>query len=1540
MIDLSHLTEEEQEAIMTVLRRDADLKRAEEERVRKLEKVLPSASRPGVKLKYLTGEWFYEAKSRRHDDKIHGSEIILAAMKQEKAASSDGSPRTDRSKTPGGQRSDVVAPPKPARCFELEKNKAEKENRFSGVSSLRMPRHNPFNRASLADVDAPENKPDLSIHQDQDLQETEPVPSLKSHPAGDSSQTSGGSITSGGSSTGFRPVPKKRTLLLSRSQLRHDDGDDSQWGLDAQLSPTEVVPAPRRQRRHPQQGSGSNPSCPESKGEAQREGALNLPVHEEAPPQVSSSLSLEREGNVARSTPRSTPAFIPNTEVGSLPSPARVFSASRAAPITRTDGSAGRETAKWEKDGDDPTQRGRATSDLFGGREEPSLTRSAAEPDPPVSYDLTFIDKPAQQKQKSNPTDVFQLSTQSASPTGEDEDAIAKVLDWFSRSTDSNDWLDADDEPRRAAGSDEQRSAARRAGGEGQLDGGEGKVGAPESGRRPGKGGKTREDADKDARERMPLQDVSDAAEENQPVTISHLKSFWEKSNSSPRIVFSKPLTSADRGPNADISSVPESYGVKGIQEKYGSGLQLNHQQQEETLTFNSNQRNDNHPRPSERSVIESDGVSGVKPKLPPQSDQTPRRDLPSSSRPVTDPQSWVRLDSEELLLSRSDSYGDCEQDESNEPAAAEAQSHGGPGEDVQQRDGGAKDRRPSLSPKRRAGVAHQERTSVPQVSRQASRQQESTAERIKQLRSFWDQERNKPSIYTGRPKGPGNGKAARGAGQARLNKRFTKSEFDLTSVGNESGSDEDGGNSFAVLPPSRRLDKPSPSLGTSRAQFNTLREFWDEATADPRGLLTSGKQKTSRRTEAPRAQLLPQSAEPEVYPLSPTTEKTKGAVTKSCLSPQSRTKSPRDRGTGSGSKVQDSLPSYVPAEMGQQKRSRRSSKDHKEKSSKAQNGREVPSPKSRKDSFSFSSSRGNSLRRATSMFTLSTDGENTGPDQLRTEAEPVQTLGRKPRQSTGKGPLSRGSSDESGTPAPRARAFVPTDYRHYLGTTDDHGVHEAPGPVLGDDGPDGLDPGGPLSASTPTSSEDRPGRRPNKTSQRPAWPTYSESDTGHESSMSSTSETWSRNSSNRTNDDDLNPVRKALWRAEAWPKNLAKSLEDITAPPRQERRPEQSADLRRSSNVSASSSFSDPEHLKKMSRSVPSFLQEEDGGGPTAGGSMTTLSGSSGAASLSGSVMTVYGGDFVEVQGSVHFSINYVQKLREFHIFVAECRDLAAVDPKRNRSDPYVKSYLVPDKANLGKRKTSVKKKTLNPKFNEILRYRVRMEYLRTQTLVLSVWHHDTFGRNSFLGEVDMDLSKWDSDHTQMNRLALRAKTVPFIAPLNAGRGEMRLAVRFLPQVTHSEGLRKDVSSTGEIHVWVKECKNLPLIRATIDPYVKCFVLPDTSRKSRQKTRVLRRTADPVFNHTMVYDGISEPDLADVCVELTVWDRDRLASSLLGGLRLGAGTGRSYGALVDWMDSGPYEAALWDRMIASPNQWVEDVLPLRMLLSARTAFR
>nr|3BC1_B Chain B, Synaptotagmin-like protein 2 [Homo sapiens]3BC1_F Chain F, Synaptotagmin-like protein 2 [Homo sapiens] len=53
---------EEQEAIMKVLQRDAALKRAEEERVRHL----PEKIKDDQQLKNMSGQWFYEAKAKRH----------------------------------------------------------------------------------------------------------------------------------------------------------------------------------------------------------------------------------------------------------------------------------------------------------------------------------------------------------------------------------------------------------------------------------------------------------------------------------------------------------------------------------------------------------------------------------------------------------------------------------------------------------------------------------------------------------------------------------------------------------------------------------------------------------------------------------------------------------------------------------------------------------------------------------------------------------------------------------------------------------------------------------------------------------------------------------------------------------------------------------------------------------------------------------------------------------------------------------------------------------------------------------------------------------------------------------------------------------------------------------------------------------------------------------------------------------------------------------------------------------------------------------
>ncbi|XP_023987509.1 synaptotagmin-like protein 2 isoform X7 [Physeter macrocephalus] len=342
---------------------------------------------------------------------------------------------------------------------------------------------------------------------------------------------------------------------------------------------------------------------------------------------------------------------------------------------------------------------------------------------------------------------------------------------------------------------------------------------------------------------------------------------------------------------------------------------------------------------------------------------------------------------------------------------------------------------------------------------------------------------------------------------------------------------------------------------------------------------------------------------------------------------------------------------------------------------------------------------------------------------------------------------------------------------------------------------------------------------------------------------------------------------------------------------------------------------FSHPDKLKRMSKSVPAFLQDE----------------------VSGSVMSVYSGDFgnLEVKGNIQFAIDYVDSLKELHVFVAQCKDLAAADIKKQRSDPYVKTYLLPDKGKMGKKKTLVVKKTLNPVYNEILRYKIDRQILKTQKLNLSVWHRDTFKRNSFLGEVELDLETWDWDNKQNKQLKwypLKRKTAP-VAFEAENRGEMKLALQYVPEPMPG----KKLPTTGEVHIWVKECLDLPLLRGShLNSFVKCTILPDTSRKSRQKTRAVGKTTNPVFNHTMVYDGFRPEDLMEACVELTVWDHYKLTNQFLGGLRIGFGTGKSYGTEVDWMDSTSEEVALWEKMVNSPNTWIEATLPLRMLLIAK----
>lgn len=311
-----------------------------------------------------------------------------------------------------------------------------------------------------------------------------------------------------------------------------------------------------------------------------------------------------------------------------------------------------------------------------------------------------------------------------------------------------------------------------------------------------------------------------------------------------------------------------------------------------------------------------------------------------------------------------------------------------------------------------------------------------------------------------------------------------------------------------------------------------------------------------------------------------------------------------------------------------------------------------------------------------------------------------------------------------------------------------------------------------------------------------------------------------------------------------------------------------------------------------------------------------------------------------VIVTGDVLFGLNYNYKSGTLEVHVKECRNLAPVDTKRNRSDPYAKVYLLPDRTKSGKRKTKVKKHTLSPVFDEVLKFQVTVSELETRTLWLSVWHSDMFGRNDFLGEVMLPLGyetfencglKW---HPLQERLETIDSSVSY-------KGDIILALKFVPPDVTSRKSQKRAGdqAKGALHVLVKEARNLMATRSngTSDPFCKSYLLPDKSKSGKQKTPVIKKCCNPKWNHTFVYDDLTLSDLRERSLELTIWDYDKITSNdFLGGVRLSLGSGKYQGRDVEWMDSIGEEVNLWYTMLDRPNMWVDGSLLLRSSMQSR----
>ncbi|XP_072264862.1 extended synaptotagmin-1 [Pyxicephalus adspersus] len=112
---------------------------------------------------------------------------------------------------------------------------------------------------------------------------------------------------------------------------------------------------------------------------------------------------------------------------------------------------------------------------------------------------------------------------------------------------------------------------------------------------------------------------------------------------------------------------------------------------------------------------------------------------------------------------------------------------------------------------------------------------------------------------------------------------------------------------------------------------------------------------------------------------------------------------------------------------------------------------------------------------------------------------------------------------------------------------------------------------------------------------------------------------------------------------------------------------------------------------------------------------------------------------------GQLHVTVYYPAKEGKLLAVMHSCRNLN-VDSKE-LPDPYLSVLLVPDKNRVTKRKTSVKKRSTNPEFNEKLEWEIPLEEAMKRKLEISVKNSVSFmsREKELIGKVIIDLSQVD---------------------------------------------------------------------------------------------------------------------------------------------------------------------------------------------------
>ncbi|XP_058408247.1 extended synaptotagmin-3 isoform X4 [Diceros bicornis minor] len=112
---------------------------------------------------------------------------------------------------------------------------------------------------------------------------------------------------------------------------------------------------------------------------------------------------------------------------------------------------------------------------------------------------------------------------------------------------------------------------------------------------------------------------------------------------------------------------------------------------------------------------------------------------------------------------------------------------------------------------------------------------------------------------------------------------------------------------------------------------------------------------------------------------------------------------------------------------------------------------------------------------------------------------------------------------------------------------------------------------------------------------------------------------------------------------------------------------------------------------------------------------------------------------------GEIQLTVRYVCLRHCLSVLINGCRNLTRCTV--SGADPYVRVYLLPERRWASRKKTSVKRRTLEPLFDETFEFFVPMEEVKKRSLDVAVKNSRPLGshRRKELGKVLIDLSKED---------------------------------------------------------------------------------------------------------------------------------------------------------------------------------------------------